>query len=233
MLVEVISIVILLTIKNQTREIMKVAILGASGFIGKAVVKYALDSGHELKVLVRTPTKLGPLKDKVKVIQGDLEDKESIELVIQGCDAVISTAGGAKEPDQYQKFANGTKILLAAMKKENIKTLISINGAAMILPNEKASFKQKVMNMLIGLLAKHMLAAKKGEFDVLIKETEVDWVSVRATQIKENKATGHVLTNDQKMPGGSIILADLAKFMVDQAISTEWAHKAPMVASQK
>lgn len=218
---------------KKNDAIQRIAIIGASGFIGKAVVQYALDSGHELTVLVRTPEKLGALKDKVKVVQGTLEDQKSIESVIQGCNAVISAAGGVKEPDQYQKFANGTKILLAAMKKENIKTFISINGAAMILPNERAGFKRRLMNMLIGLLAKHMLAAKKGEFDVLTKETEIDWVSVRATQVKERPATGRILVDDQKMPGGSIALADLAKFMVDQAVRTDWARKAPMVASAK
>ena len=51
---------------------MKIAIFGSTGFVGKVLVEKALEQGHEIKTLVRDMNKLGELKDKVEVIQGDL-----------------------------------------------------------------------------------------------------------------------------------------------------------------
>jgi uncharacterized protein YbjT (DUF2867 family) len=53
---------------------MQITILGSTGQVGKAVVIEALKSGYEVKVLVRNPDKLGDLKEKVEIVEGNLLD---------------------------------------------------------------------------------------------------------------------------------------------------------------
>ena len=69
------------------------AILGASGFVGKLLVEKATRAGHAVRVLVRSPEKLGALRGEVEVIPGDMHDAEALTRLVAGVDAVISVAG--------------------------------------------------------------------------------------------------------------------------------------------
>ena len=50
--------------------------------------------------------------------------------------------------------------------------------------------------------------------------------------ISKNPGTGTVVADDKQMPGITIMLEDLGKFMVEQITSTQWIKKAPLVASK-
>jgi len=209
---------------------MKIAILGATGFVGRAVLQQAIDEGYEVNTLVRNPAKLTITSDKLHVIQGSLEDAEKVAETLSGCSAVVNAAGGVKGSDQYEAFLKITKILVSAMKLAGVKKLVSINGSGTILPNEYVGVKRRILSTIVGLFLKHMKDAKKAELEILLTEKDIDWVSVRANLILKKTATGQVLADNQKMPGGKITLPDLAKFMLDQVQSDEWIHKAPFVA---
>ena len=83
---------------------MQITILGSTGQVGKAVVIEALKSGYQVKVLVRSPDKLGDLKEKVEVIKGNLLDAMSVEKALEGRKAIINVSGAVKEPEQYKNF---------------------------------------------------------------------------------------------------------------------------------
>ncbi len=92
---------------------MQITILGASGQVGLATVQEALNLGYQVKVLVRSPDKLGDLKEKVIIVKGDLLDALSVEKALEGSKAVINVAGGVREPDQFKKFQKIGDILIA------------------------------------------------------------------------------------------------------------------------
>lgn len=72
-----------------------VLIVGGTGHLGSKVVQAAREQGYELKALVRPGSDAGKLVGaNVKIVHGDLLDRESLERALDGCDAVISTAIG-------------------------------------------------------------------------------------------------------------------------------------------
>ena len=78
---------------------MKVLVTGATGFVGSHVVRRLLDDGHELRLLARTPAKVGPLMakmgvdaDRLEVVDGDITDADSVRRAVAGCDAVVHAA---------------------------------------------------------------------------------------------------------------------------------------------
>ena len=84
---------------------MKIAILGSTGFLGKVLLKKALDKGYQVKTLVRNSEKLGDLKDKVEFIQGSMDQTDKLEETVAGTEAVLSTVPpqrNTKEPEKYQ-----------------------------------------------------------------------------------------------------------------------------------
>src|ERR1700712_3666586 len=127
---------------------MQITILGAAGQLGKAVIREALKSGYEVKVLVRNPEKLGGLKEKVQVIKGNLLDELSMEKAFEGSVAVINVSGAVKEPEQVRKFIQIGKILVDKMKKQRIARLINISLAVISIPHEKLDFKRKFLKTL-------------------------------------------------------------------------------------
>ena len=211
---------------------MQITILGSTGQVGKAVIKEALSSGYQVKVLVRDPEKLGELKEKVKIVKGDLLDELSVEKALEGSKAIINVSGAVKEPEQLQKFQKIAKILVDKMKQEGITRLINISLAVISLPQEKSEFKRKALKVLVNLFFKQKKLIQEAVMTIILNEKDIDWTFVRPAFFSDKAGTGKVLADDKKMPGTTIMLEDLGKFMVEQITSTQWIKKAPFVASK-
>ena len=95
---------------------MKVALLGATGFVGSALLKEALDRGHIVTAIVRHPEKLEK-REGLTAKAGDVYDTTSLATVIQGNDAIISAFNpGWKNPNLYDDQVRGTASIIAAIK---------------------------------------------------------------------------------------------------------------------
>lgn len=69
---------------------MRVAMTGATGYVGQAVVQKLLRRDHELRALVRSPGRAGTLSDRgVELVEGTLEDRAALRRLVEGADAVI------------------------------------------------------------------------------------------------------------------------------------------------
>ena len=211
---------------------MQITILGSTGQVGKAVIKEALNLGYQVKVLARDPEKLGELKEKVKIVKGDLLDELSVEKALEGSEAIINVSGAVKEPEQLQKFQKIAKILVDKMKQEGITRLINISLAVISLPQEKSDFKRKALKVLVNLFFKQKKLIQEAVMTIILNEKDIDWTFVRPAFFSDKAGTGKVLADDKKMPGTTIMLEDLGKFMVEQITSTQWIKKAPFVASK-
>ena len=70
---------------------MKAALLGATGFVGSALLKEALDRGHVVTAIVQDPEKLEK-RDGLIAKAGDVYDTAPLAALIRGNDAIISAA---------------------------------------------------------------------------------------------------------------------------------------------
>ena len=96
---------------------MNIALLGATGFVGSALLKEALDRGHTVSAIVRHPEKLEP-RDRLVVKEGDVYDSALLASLVQGQDAVISAFNpGWKDPNLYDDQVRGTASIIAAIKR--------------------------------------------------------------------------------------------------------------------
>jgi len=71
---------------------MKLTIFGATGRIGGHLLNWAVDAGHDVHVLARSPQALRP-RDGLTVTGGDVLDPAAVAAVISGADAVLSAVG--------------------------------------------------------------------------------------------------------------------------------------------
>lgn len=108
---------------------MNIALLGATGFVGSALLNEALDRGHTVSAIVRHPEKLEP-RDRLVVKRGDVYDAALLANLIQGQDAVISAFNpGWKDPNLYDDQVRGTASIIAGIKKAGIKRVLWVGGA--------------------------------------------------------------------------------------------------------
>src|SRR5690348_12685450 len=76
---------------------MKYFLTGATGFVGGRVARQLVEAGHQVVAVVRNPAKAQDLVELgIAVHQGDVTDKESMRIPMQGVDGVFHIAGWYK-----------------------------------------------------------------------------------------------------------------------------------------
>lgn len=107
----------------------KVAVIGATGFVGKQVVKELVNRGYEVNAIARDSSKV-EAKENVNAVSADVNNVEEFAKVLEGNDAVINTFNpGWTNPNLYDDFLNGSKNIESAVEKSGVKRFITVGGA--------------------------------------------------------------------------------------------------------
>lgn len=153
----------------------KVALIGASGFVGSAILRELLDRGYEVEALVNHPEKIKIQNPALTVRKVDVADEKQLAEDLRGFDNVISAYNpGWANPNIYEEtLANYPKILEAA-KEAGVKRLLIVGGAGTLF------VKPGVRLIDTGTLPDAWVPGVKslGEFylNTLMNENEIDWV---------------------------------------------------------
>src|SRR5258705_2661024 len=202
---------------------MKVALLGATGFVGSALLKEALDRGHVVTAIVRDPEKLEK-REGLSAKAGDVYDTASLATLIRGNEATISAFNpGWKNPNLYDDQVRGTASIIAATKKARIKRVLWVGGAVGL---EVKPGVRVIDCPDMPLWVKPGSLATINALDQLRKEPELEWSYLSpSAELKPGQRTGKFrLGNDQQLlvdaTGQSkISVQDYAVAMIDEL---EW-----------
>ena len=109
---------------------MQVLVIGGTGTLGRQIAKTAIDAGHQVRCMVRTPRKAAFLQEwGCEIVQGDLLDPESIDYALQDIDSVIDSA--TSRPDDpksiYQTDWEGKLNLYRACDRLSVKRVVFIS----------------------------------------------------------------------------------------------------------
>ncbi|MEK6542230.1 MAG: NAD(P)-dependent oxidoreductase [Pseudomonadota bacterium] len=118
------------TIAKTGEPSLTLAVTGASGFVGHAVVDTALAEGHQVTALTRRPQ---PARDGVSWIEGTLEDTGALDRLMKGVDIVLHIAGAVNVPTR-EAFAAaniaGTQAVVEAAARAGVKRFIHVSSLA-------------------------------------------------------------------------------------------------------
>ena len=91
---------------------MKVALIGATGFVGAGVLDELLRRGHEVVALVRKPETLAA-REHVQFVKADVLKADEVQRAVAGCDAVVSAYNaGWTNPNIYDDFMQGSRSIV-------------------------------------------------------------------------------------------------------------------------
>jgi putative NADH-flavin reductase len=155
---------------------MKIALIGATGFVGSAILKEALNRGLQVTAIARHPEKLTVQHKDLTVKQGDVTDTGRLAGLLKGNDVVISAYNpGWSNPDIYNDFLKGAQSIQSAVKQSGVKRLIVIGGAgsSYIAPN-----LQLVDTPDFPAAWKPGALAARDYLNIIRKEDQLDWTFV-------------------------------------------------------
>lgn len=109
---------------------LRIAMTGATGFVGAEALEQALADGLRINALTR---RAQPPRAKLKWVPGSLEDASALDTLVRDADAVIHIAGVVNAPDR-EGFeagnARGTMAVVDAMRRRGIRRLVHVSSLA-------------------------------------------------------------------------------------------------------
>lgn len=107
---------------------MNIALIGASGFIGSALRKEALERGHQVTALVTNPQKL-EANANLRVVKSDVTDADALASQLRGHDAVLSAFSGHAQADTLAYYLRGVRAIITATAQAGVARLLVVGGA--------------------------------------------------------------------------------------------------------
>lgn len=197
----------------------KIAIIGASGYVGTVLLNEAVKRGHQVSALVRHPEKIAA-NANVTAVKADALDTDGLAALLKGHDLVISAYNpGWQEADIRNIHIKGSKSISEAVKKAGIKRLIAVGGAGSLEINGQ----QLVDSPEFPAEYKEGALGARQALNDLKTENELDWSFVSpAILLVPGEATGTFrLGKDSPVfddKGESkITVGDLAVAILDEA----------------
>lgn len=212
----------------------RVAVFGASGRTGRAIVAAALGQGHDVTAVVRGPASFSPIKPAshpggtLRVCYGDIRDVETIGSVIRGHSTVVSAVGPPGRRS-LRLYSDAARALIPAMGEEEVRRLIVLSSAG--VRHNDPNFTLGYRGLARTLLPE--LYADMAVMESMVMASDLDWTIVRPSRITDDPATGNVRAEDAVTPvdGSMIPRGDLAAFVAAERVTLTWVRTTPTLAT--
>jgi putative NADH-flavin reductase len=152
---------------------MKIALIGTTGFVGSAILKEALERGHQVTAIARHPEKIAIENKNLKTAKADAFNTDEIAEVVKGNDVVVSAYNsGWTNPNIYDDFLKGAQAIQAGVKKSGVKRMIVIGGAGSLYV---ADGVQLIDTPQFPAEWKPGALAAREYLNIIKKENDLDW----------------------------------------------------------
>ena len=167
-----------------------VTLIGASGFVGTAILNELLARGHRVTAVVRNPGKIGIKSPSLTVVQADVTDTSALVAACKGRDAVISAYNpGWTNPNIYEETLHNYPLILEAVRQSGVRRLLCVGGAGTLFcaPGLRVVDSGVIPDAIMGGVR------SLGEFylNTLMNEKKIDWIFFSpAGTLEPGKRTG-------------------------------------------
>ncbi|SEQ06749.1 hypothetical protein SAMN04488038_103250 [Solimonas aquatica] len=177
---------------------MNIVLLGASGYIGAALLQEALKRGHRISTLSREAGKLASTP-ALQVSVGSVFDTATLQTLFAGKDAVISAFSGHSYGDVRGEYLRGVRSIIDAARASG-RRLLMVGGAGSL---EIAPGVQLLDSPEFPAQWRASAEGARDALNLLRSETELNWTMLSpAALIEPGPATGHFRL------GGNQLLSD-------------------------
>jgi putative NADH-flavin reductase len=208
---------------------MNLLVFGASGGTGRELVRQALAQGHTVTAFVRDPTKLPIKHANLRVVQGDVVDRASVERAVQDQQAAICALGSSTPLKRDPTLIDGVRHIIEAMEHAGVQRFIYLSFLGVHDGRDQLSLLGRYI--VAPLVMRNVVADHEAK-ERLIKQSRLNWTIVRPPRLTNGPLTGayrsgeHIEANS---PIPTISRADVADFMLKQLTGEANLHRTPGV----
>jgi uncharacterized protein YbjT (DUF2867 family) len=213
---------------------MRVCIVGASGKLGRYMVRHALDRGYEVVGVCRgeSVAKLDEFRGRITVVPGATNDARVIEQAVAGCDGVLVVL----VPRGVHGYSTGTAQAVLDHAAAGARLVFSCGWHITRDGQDVYSWKLKTIVKVFGPLAR---LARFADLDDQVEAcrrvfaSDTRWTVVRGSDLEEGESQGlpvwsrHV--GDPVLASNLTRRVDFALFMVEALTNDELVHEAPAI----
>ena len=222
---------------------MKLAIFGATGAVGHECLVQALEAGHEVTVLVRSPSKLpAELRERVRVVEGDGLDADDVVRTLSagvsagasgrvagGIEAVLFAIGVDKNSPE-DLCTDVTRHILDAMPPLGVQRFVWCGGGSTLVAEDQITFGARCVEFVASTFMGLRHRDKQHQLEFLEERKDVAWLGVRPLQIRNAARREEYRLGFDPFSGLSkISFADCAHAMIGMLSDDRWMHKAPIL----
>lgn len=210
---------------------MKVLVFGSTGATGKQIVKQALELGHQVTAFARKPSDVIIKHKNLTIVKGDILKYDTVEKAVQSHDAVIS-ALGIRTLKKNSIMSDGTRNIIDAMQKQNVKRFICISSIGVGNSKEQQSGLGFLYNhILIPYMMQNLFGDKEVQ-EKYTQESKLDWTIVRPAILTNGIKTGEyrTFTYSDKNIKPKISRAVVADFILKQLTDINFINKCVSIS---
>ena len=168
-----------------------VLLIGATGFVGSAVLNELVSRGHKVTAVARNIEKIAK-SELLDVVKEDVANVDAIAKLADGKDAIISAYNpGWTNPDIATLISENYPKILSAAKKSGVKRLLIVGGAGTLFcaPGLRVVDSGAIPEEIMGGVR------PLGDFylNTLMNEKDIDWVFFSPAGVfdQQGKKTGN------------------------------------------
>lgn len=213
---------------------MRVCIVGASGKLGRYMVRHALDRGYEVVSVCRAKSvgKLDAFKGRIRIVPGATDDRDVIRQAVAGCDGVLTVLF----PWGTHHYSSGTAQAVLDLAPPGARLVFScgwhITRDGKDVYSASLKREEKIARWIMRVIP---FADIDDQVEACrrIFASSTRWTVVRASDLEEGESEGlpvwsqHV--GDPVLAGNRTRRVDFALFMVEALVRDELVHEAPAI----
>jgi putative NADH-flavin reductase len=202
--------------------------LGASGGVGRCILRQGLARGHGFRAQTRDAARLANQPPGIEVVAADPTDAAALRTLVAGQEAVIMSLGTAPGR-RTTLFSDVTAKLIAAMTDAGIRRLVAITGVG---AGETRGHGGFVYDRIVYPLLTRPFYRDKDRQEELIRRSNLDWVIVRPAPFKATVGAAplQAITDVRRDTVLRRITHDeVASFVVDQLTSDRYLRQPVFV----
>lgn len=215
---------------------MKVCIIGASGKLGRYMVRFALDRGYEVVAVCREQSvaKLDEFNGRITIVAGPTDDRSVIGRALEGCGGVLTVL----VPWGVKQYATGTAQAVLDHAPAGARLVFSCGWHITRDGKDVYPLKMKLLLKVFGFIARITRFADiddQVEACRRIFASDTLWTVVRGSDLEEGESQGlpvwsrHV--GDPVLASNLTRRVDFALFMVEALGNEALVHEAPAIVS--
>ncbi|XP_072289806.1 uncharacterized protein [Eucyclogobius newberryi] len=219
---------------------MKIAVLGATGQTGQHLVQQALQQGHTVTAVVRSPEKVTVQHDNLKVVKANIFSSDSLKDNFKDQDVVMSCLGF---PTSFFSGVTGYTLsmhaMVKAMREAKVNRLITMTSWY-TEPNSGTQSSYMIRFLLLPMI--RSVLTNMFQMEQFLQTTnDIEWTVVRPPGLRNQPASaldfltheGYFVPDNSGIPVGSAVArGDVARFMLSLLNNNTWIKKAVAIATK-